>query len=387
MKERLHGRIAASGTIGATMLAIACGAHAQSSVTLYGTLDESIAYFNNVGNGSLIEMQGADLASNKWGVKGTEDLGGGWQTIFTLENGFNINSGALGQGGRMFGRQAFVGVANDSVGALTFGRQYDPTVDLVQGITADNYGPTFTTPGDADNNDNSIRVSNAIKYASPVFGGFQFSLMYALGGVAGNTTSGHTYSAAAAYNIGGFSLAAGYLFAKNDEPGGGGTSDQIQNNAVTPLFDAVALVGSRQIFHVAAQYVLGSLTANIRYSNAQYKPYQHFAAFNRTQTYNTGAGSLAYQFTPALQLAVGYTYTRSTGAASATYQSVAAGASYNLSKRTTLYAASGFGHANGTAFSSDGNAIVPATGAVGDLNSSSSTPRQVSVVAGIVHKF
>ncbi|MCG5074068.1 porin [Paraburkholderia tagetis] len=387
MKNCSKRRLVASSALGTTMLALSCSTYAQSSVTLYGTLDESIAYYNNVGNGSLVELQGADLAANKWGMKGGEDLGGGLKAIFTLENGFNINTGRLGQGGREFGRQAFVGLDSQSLGTLTFGRQYDPTVDLVQGITADSYGPTFTTPGDADNNDNSIRVSNAIKYASPVLGGLQVELLYALGGVAGSPSSGETFSAAAAYNNGGLSLATGYLFAKNDDVNAGGTSDLIQNNSVTPLFDAIPMVGSRQIFHVAAQYVIGSLTANIRYSNAQYKPYTQFAAFNRTETYNTGAASLGYQATPFVLLAVGYTYTHSSGASSANYHSVAAGATYSLSKTTTLYAAAGYAHANGTTFSSDGESIVPATGAVGDLTSSSSTPNQVSVVAGIVHKF
>ena len=300
------------------LLGTASGANAQSSVTLYGTIDEALAYYNNTGHGSVVQMQGADLESNKWGLKGSEDLGGGVKAVFNLENGFDINTGALENGGREFGRQAYVGLASDSLGTLTLGRQYDPTVDLVQGITADGYGPAFTTPGDADNNDNSIRVSNAIKYASPTYAGFQYELLYALGGVAGNTTSGQTYSAAALYTNGGLSLAAGYLFAKNDEAGGAGTADPIQNNSVTPLFDSVAFVGSRQIAQAAAQYVVGSLTANLRYSNAQYKPYVHVGAFNRTENFNVGAGSLGYQLTPAELLAVGYTYTKSSGASSAT---------------------------------------------------------------------
>jgi predicted porin len=273
------------------------------------------------------------------------------------------------------------------LGTLTFGRQFDPTVDLVQPITADGYGPAFTTPGDADNNDDSIRVSNAIKYASPTYAGFQYELLYALGGVAGNTTSGQTYSAAALYANGGLSLAAGYLFAKNDGAGGAGTADPIQNDSVTPLYDAVAMVGSRQIAQVAAQYVIGPLTANVRYSNAQYKPYFSFGAFDRTENFNIGAASLGYQATPAELLAIGYTYTKSSGAASATYNSVAASSQYSVSSRTTLYATAGYTHASGSTFSSDGTAIVPAGGTVGDLTSSSSTRSQVALMVGVLHKF
>ncbi|SEA91223.1 porin [Paraburkholderia sartisoli] len=375
------------GMLAITVIAASSNAMAQSSVTLYGTIDEAVAYFNNTGQGSVFELQGADLASNKWGLKGEEDLGGGLKTVFDLENGFDINTGAMSQGGREFGKQAYVGLSSDKLGTLTFGRQYDPTVDLVQGITADGYGPAFTTPGDADNNDNSIRVSNAIKYTSPTYAGFQYELLYALGGVAGNTSSGQTYSAAALYTNGGLSLAAGYLFAKNDGAGGSGTADQIQNNSVTPLDDAVALVGSRQIAQVAAQYVIAAFTVNARYSNAQYKPYISFGAFDRTEHFNIGAASLGYQATPAELLAIGYTYTKSSGASSATYHSVAASSQYSLSKRTTLYATAGYTHASGTTFSSDGTQIVPAGGAVGDLTSSSRTPSQVAVMIGLVHKF
>ncbi|MFP3520644.1 porin, partial [Pseudomonas sp. SIMBA_077] len=69
-------------------------------------------------------------------------------------------------------------MTQDAYGTLTLGRQYDPLVDLVQPLTGDNFfGSTFTTPGDVDNNDNSSRTNNAIKYVSPVWGGFQFEGM------------------------------------------------------------------------------------------------------------------------------------------------------------------------------------------------------------------
>jgi predicted porin len=212
-------------------------------------------------------------------------------------------------------------------------------------------------------------------------------LMYALGGVAGDVSSQGTSSAALAYSHGGFSVAAGYVFAKNDGPGGVGTADQTQNNSVTPLFGAVPFVGSRLLTHVAVQYVWSKLTANVRYSNAQWKPYVSLIAFNRTQTFNTGAASLNYQMTPAVALNIGYTYTRSTGASSATYNNVAAGMEYSLSARTTVYAIGGYSHAHGTTFSEDGNSVVAAGGSVGDLESSSSTPNQVALMLGVTHKF
>jgi predicted porin len=379
-------RLAISSLIAAT-LGAASTAQAQSSVTLYGMIDEAVAHYSNVGHASLVALQGGDYSGNQWGLKGTEDLGGGLKAIFNLQNGFNINTGTLSQGGREFGKMAWVGLASDSLGSIRLGRQYDPTVDLIQPLTPDRYSPAFSTPGDADNNDNSFRVDNSIKYTSPTYGGLQYELMYGLGGVAGNISSQETSSVAALYTHGGLSLAAGYVFAKNDGAAGLGTADQTQNNSVTPLFGNTPFVGSRLISQAAAQYVIGPFTANVRYSNARWKPYANYAAFNQTETFNIGGTSFAYQLSPAVLLNIGYNYTRSSGASSATYQTVATGTEYSLSVRTTLYAIGAYSHAHGTTFSEDGNSIIAAGGTVGDLESSSSSPNQLVLMLGITTKF
>ncbi|MCM3011901.1 porin, partial [Bacillus subtilis] len=145
-----------------------------------------------------------------------EDLGSGLSALFQLENGFNIGTGALGQGQRDFGRKAVVGLASSTYGTVTLGRQYDPIIDLVQGLTEDNYfGGVFATPGDVDNYDNSFRVDNAVKYTSAVYSGLQFSAMYSFGGIAGSTGAAQSYSAAVSYNNGPFSVAGGYFHATN----------------------------------------------------------------------------------------------------------------------------------------------------------------------------
>ncbi len=101
------------------LLGLAAGqAHAQSSVTLYGLIDEGVMYTNSVqtratqgahaGKSQVALVDGASgIGGTRWGITGVEDLGGGLKTIFTLENGFNINTGGLAQGGLLFGRQAF----------------------------------------------------------------------------------------------------------------------------------------------------------------------------------------------------------------------------------------------------------------------------------------
>ncbi|MGF6505688.1 porin [Paraburkholderia sp. 32] len=392
-------RIALS-TLSLALFGVAGIAHAQSSVTLYGVLDESVQYVNNATphGGSLVQMFGGNLQGNRFGLKGTEDLGGGLKAIFQLENGFDINSGKLGQGGLMFGRQAYVGLTGDSWGTFTAGRQYDPLVDMIQPLTGDNYfGSTFATPGDVDNNDNSFRVNNSLKYVSPVWSGFQVEGMYALGGVAGATGSGQTWAGAATYATGPFSVAGGYLRTDNASTNlpvrtgwnsttvPGATFDtNFPDNA--GINQAYTTAKSISIASAAAQYVTGPLTANLSYSNARYKPDAQ-SAFTSTQIFNVGRVYVGYQITPAALLGIGYAYTRGTGDAVATYNQVSLGGDYSLSKRTDLYTVAAWQHASGQQRDPATGALVSSTASIGSYGNQSSTNNQVMVSVGIRHKF
>lgn len=387
-------RIALS-SLSLALLGIAGAAHAQSSVTLYGTIDEAVTFVHNANAAgknqwSVGNASNGDLSGSRWGLKGTEDLGGGLKAIFQLENGFNPSTGGLGQGSRLFGRQAYVGLTGDQYGTFTLGRQYDPLVDLVQGITADNYfGSTFATAGDVDNYDNSSRTNNSLKYVSPVFSGFQVEGMYAFGGVAGSTGSGQTWSAAAAYNTGPFSIAAGYFVADNPTVDGplrttwAGTSDGTFDGSLINLGYQTAK--SINIARVAAQYVLGPFTFGAGYSNSQYKS-DGQSAFGSTEKFNTGQGFFNYQATPALLLGVGYSYTKSTGDTGATYHQVSVGADYNLSKRTDVYLVGAWQHASGETLNEDGTATVAAQASVGSYGYGGTNTQEL-VSFGLRHKF
>jgi predicted porin len=393
-------RVALS-TLSLALLAAAGAAQAQSSVTLYGTIDTSLQYVSNDGGHSLFGMGYSNLSGSKWGLKGTEDLGGGLKTIFQLENGFNPTNGTLGQGGKMFGRQAYVGLTSDQYGTLTLGRQYDTTTDLVQPITADNYfSSIFATPGDVDNNDNSARFNNVVKYTSPVLNGFQFAGMYALGGVAGATGSGQTWGAAATYGIGSLNIAAGYLSMDNASSAktrafswASSTADNMNDNQINAAYQSAKSIGIAQ---VAAQYVAGPFTIAARYSNAQYKP-DAFSAFETTQRFNVAGAFLGYQLTPAALLGLGYTWTHGSGDTSNTYNQISLGGDYNLSKRTDLYALAAYQHASGTQRNTtvSTNAGVTtyttstsnAGAAIGSYSFDSATNSQTMVQIGIRHKF
>src|ERR1700747_2859819 len=99
MTEMKKSHAFAAVVAGLVLEGIAPAARAQTAntVTLYGVVD-TLLDISNQGNGTVArEMSGGPFGS-RWGLRGTEDLGGGWKTIFTLESGFGTNNGALQQG-------------------------------------------------------------------------------------------------------------------------------------------------------------------------------------------------------------------------------------------------------------------------------------------------
>src|SRR4051812_11868678 len=109
----------------AVLGAFAGAAHAQTSVTLYGSVDGGIRNKSNMNaaGDSQFAFGSGVYYSNRWGVKGTEDLGGGLNGHFTLEGGYNTGTGAQNTAGFLFDRSSFVGVGG-SWGSLDLGLQY-----------------------------------------------------------------------------------------------------------------------------------------------------------------------------------------------------------------------------------------------------------------------
>ncbi|CAB3806382.1 Outer membrane porin protein [Paraburkholderia caffeinitolerans] len=126
----------------------------------------------------------------------------------------------------MFGRQAYVGIASDHYGTLTLGRQYDSVVDYLAQTTANGSwaGYMFSHPYDNDNTDNSFRVNNTVKYASPVFAGFQFGGTYSFSNST-NFGNNRQYSVGGQYANGGLLIAAAYLQANNPSSNASGAID------------------------------------------------------------------------------------------------------------------------------------------------------------------
>ncbi|MGU7769973.1 porin [Burkholderia sp. MR1-5-21] len=173
--------IKALAAAGACAIAFAASsAHAQSSVTLYGIVDTGVEFVShaNAAGDHVVRMPGVTgEMPSRWGLRGAEDLGGGYQAVFTLESGFNLRGGDLGQGGRLFGRQAFVGLKS-GFGTLAFGRQYMMTYLALQG--ADIIGPDIYGLGSLDAYVPNGRADNAVTYIG-TYRGFTFGAGYSFG--------------------------------------------------------------------------------------------------------------------------------------------------------------------------------------------------------------
>lgn len=158
----------------------ASGAWAQSSVTIYGVVDAAVEHVTEVGASGrgLTRMPSLTGSSpSRLGFRGSEDIGGGLRSLFALEMGIAPDSGALNQGGRAFGRQAFVGLAGPW-GSLTLGRQY--TMLFWSSLDADVLGPNIHGLSVFDSYIPNARADNSIAYRG-TFGGFTAGATYSLG--------------------------------------------------------------------------------------------------------------------------------------------------------------------------------------------------------------
>ncbi|AYY57929.1 porin [Burkholderia multivorans] len=373
--------------------AFAGAAHAQSSVTLYGIIDEGFIFNNNAKGQHLYGLSSGVMQGSRFGLRGTEDLGGGLKAIFTLENGFDVNSGRLGQGSLMFGRQAYVGLSSP-YGTVTLGRQYDSVVDFVGPLEAgDQWGGYIAAhPGDLDNFNNAYRVNNAIKYTSPSYAGFSFGGLYSLGGIAGQFARNQVWSLGAGYNNGPLVLGVGYLNARTPANFGGmfNNGSTAATTAVTsPVYGAYAnTANTYQVIGAGGAYTFGAATIGATYSNTKFKGFSVGPFVNQTATFNNGEINFKYQLTPALILGAAYDYTQGSkinGSSAAKYHQGSLGVDYFLSKRTDVYVIGVYQHASGNTLDANGN-VVQAHASINGLDPSA-TSNQVAARVGIRHKF
>jgi len=342
---------------------------AQSSVTLYGELDEGVSYINNAGGGAVVKLRSGAWDGSRWGLTGSEDLGGGYRTVFKLENGFDATSGTLGNGGREFGRQSYVGLETP-YGTVTVGRQYDTIVDNLGPILSN--GRASSPIYDLDNAGNDWATSNTIKYRSRTYSGFSFSTLYAFGGAAGHLSTDSAFSAGANYTRGSLSAGINYTSIRNPyEMWWNGTGASSIATFGPYLPNARAL----DISAAGAAYRIGAFTARAGMTHSVFTN----TINGSNAQFNTYLLQGDYMLRPDLRLSATADLTDAdigTLGKHPKYRQYNLLADYILSKRTDLYAWLIYGTAAGGA----------AQAQIGQL-AASSTTRQVNVHVGIRHRF
>ncbi|HKB59650.1 MAG TPA: porin [Gallionellaceae bacterium] len=206
----------------AVLGAFAGAAHAddqKNQTVVYGVIDAAVRYSTNAlyspttGTASSYTGMSQGLFNgSRFGVKGTEDLGNGsTKAIYDLEAGLVLGTGASDQQGQLFGRQAWAGLADDTYGSFTVGRQYGNFSGAIG--TGDVFGELHGNEvygggagwvnGAASPNEGDVasengfmysmmgyRWDNSLLYANKV-GPVKFSLMHSFQGQTSNTTSGN----------------------------------------------------------------------------------------------------------------------------------------------------------------------------------------------------
>nr|WP_217910309.1 porin [Paraburkholderia youngii] len=380
-------------------------AAAQSAVALYGIVDAGITYRSNERTSNTGTSQGhsnvavtsGNLSGSRWGLRGKEELGNGLAAIFVLEDGFDITNGTEGQGGRLFGRQAFVGLADKQYGSLTMGRQYTSLDDFVGPVApVSAIGGFGAHPGDIDDLDQTTRVDNSIKYTSANYAGFTFGALYGFGGQAGSLKSQNTWSVGGSYAHGPLQMGVGYEHADNSktgpqDPTSGkwqGTYDGTFNSSINEGF---ASAQSQQVAAAGVTWDFGPATVGANYSNVQYKAGAN-SLYSGTATFNIAGLFGMWKVQPHMHLFAGYSYTRGSHVDGiedeAQYHNVSLGALYDLSKRSTVYLLGGYQHASGMTLDAHGNP-VPATASVSDKGNghSAATQSQAIVSFGFRQRF
>jgi predicted porin len=170
----------------AALSAMSGAVFAQSSVTLYGALDASIAYGKNVtGNKSATYVNDSAIQSSLWGLKGSEDLGGGLKANFNLQGDVAMDTGAANA--EFFRREANVSLVSADMGELRVGRTLSPAYVNSQGgviLPGNSIGvSTAVALGYAAD----IFTRNAVTYYSPSMAGVKATVQYAAGERAGTT--------------------------------------------------------------------------------------------------------------------------------------------------------------------------------------------------------
>lgn len=311
------------GTVVLASLSVAGYAHAQTNLTVYGVVDAGVEYLSNAGksgadNASLTRMSAGNLSGSRLGFRGEENLGNGLSAIFTLENGFDADTGNLAQGGRLFGRNSFVGIKG-GFGTLTFGRHQTALYDF--GLRYDPFGISSRYSSIAHDSAMAGRADNSIKYVG-AFGPIMSTAFYSFGRnldgeVAGNPKVSRNFGIGLDYANGPFAI--------------GFALDQYYGNTIATQDQTARRLA------VGATYKFANVKLFGAYRDLKDEMVAAGVPSVRTAYYWFGA---AYNVNSALVVS-GAFYKTDNKDTSADPYDVVLSADYALSKRTDVYATFG----------------------------------------------
>lgn len=402
-------------------------AMAQSTVTLYGILDGGYSHVSGLRNGNSNALVSGIMDGSRFGLRGSEDMGGGYKAIFTMENRLELDTGsvtnrpasgaqlpdrmstAAGLGlvlpipaattaaliggvnttiagglgvnvaGNLFDRQIFAGLVTP-VGAFTLGRQYTPgylvgaTFDASQTQSSLAVGQVASFPPAFD-----IRLSNTIQYGLQK-DGITATLMYGAGEVAGDSSKGRFFGGMVIYKGDGFSLGYGRNERRNE---------LAQKSLTNNVFGGTVTVGPGTLY---GQYAtikddnptgLSAIGGNITAASGSAAIGAAFQnAFNNAFRQDAKLYHIGYKIISGVHtVVVAYNRLDDKRAANADTDSYGLTYSYALSKRTSL---------NGvlTRFNNKGSgqAAPGAAGYLGGVTSAAGVD-STNLAFGINHKF
>jgi predicted porin len=344
-------RVARRATLCASLVGLASvtagTARAESSVTLYGVMDVGLNFRTAAGAGSdgkaasALQLASGNELTSRWGLLGTEDLGGGLALTFKLESGFNAATGTgnfsvpfPADTGALFDRSAVVGVTSSRWGKLLLGRNWSPFFDGISAGDATGYmnfgslanatfqnssnlNPALGLAGAASGQNSAANggllytwVNNSIKYMLPDNTlGLSGGLLYSFGGTAGSLSNKSAMSANLNWTNGTAGFASGFFSAR--DPSG------LTNN---PWLRA---------FTIGATYVIGTVKVGVDFVKFQ----NPTTGANQNYYY----GGAAWQATPEWRFTADWLHLQDLKNSAAGADLYKVGAGYSLSKRTTLY--------------------------------------------------
>lgn len=348
-------------TLTLAVLALACSAaSAQSTVTVYGDLDIGLINISaasggtgylpsTVNKGAMTQLKDGGIGGSRWGLKGSEDLGGGLKATFQLQGNIKTTTGDTGGPNSgsttsFFNQYSTVGLAG-GFGALVMGRQVSPMFSAMASTDARSgryFGSALTALVGLNSasgayigtNSNpafgTVYNDNAIVYTTPTWSNTTLNLEYAPGNGSGNANTQEAITAL--YNDGGLKLSfLWYNGYGNNVPAA--TTIMGAGPAAAAGFSVTA--NTNRLTSVGALYNWGAYTVSAAYYMARNPA--NVVVPGGSASLNMWSLGAGWRFAPNMNLTAGYYRMKDNTNVGNSASQLALGLDYNLSKRTTLY--------------------------------------------------